>query len=180
MSGMSQSAMDYLMGRSATAPMGPQATQAQMTVPQAAPSSRPQPNVGASASKRDQLVRRVSSQAMAEGGLVSLESGGFVIPADVVAAAGAGSSNAGMEALARKLGAKPIAGRGDGQSDSIPASIDGKHKARVARDEMTLTRAQVEAAGGAKKLYAMMDRIRQQATGTKKQMRPVKLDKALK
>jgi hypothetical protein len=130
--------------------------------------------------------RRPNMSDFAEGGAVDLESGGFVIPADVVAAAGAGSSNAGMEALAKRLGAKPISGGGDGQSDSIPASIDGKHKARVARDEMMLTRQQVEQIGGgdgskgAKKLYAMMERIRKQATGHTKQMRPVKLDKALK
>lgn len=135
---------------------------------------------------RWQYRRYGEEREFADGGAVGLESGGFVIPADVVAAAGAGSSNAGMEALAKKLGAKPIQGSGDGQSDSIPASIDGKHKARVARDEMMLTRQQVaqlgggDGAKGAKKLYAMMDRIRKQATGHTKQMRPVKLDKAMK
>lgn len=203
MSGMSKNAMEYLMGRASGPRPQPPAPPAQGSglpalaggMPAQGGGGRPQftydPSTGnytpmASAAagpgvpSRHRMVRTIGAQAMAAGGTVGLESGGFVIPADVVAAAGAGSSNAGMEALARKLGAQPISGPGDGQSDSIPASIDGKHKARVARDEMFMTREQVEAAGGAKKLYAMMDRIRAQATGSKKQMRPVKLDKAIK
>jgi hypothetical protein len=37
----------------------------------------------------------------------------------------------------------------------------------------------VEGAGGAKKLYAMMDEVRKQATGNKRQIKPVNLKKAL-
>jgi hypothetical protein len=33
--------------------------------------------------------------------------------------------------------------------------------------------------GGAKKLYAMMDRVRQQATGSKNQIKPVNLKRAM-
>jgi len=39
--------------------------------------------------------------------------------------------------------------------------------------------AAVKRAGGAKKLYAMMDKVRKQATGNKKQIKPVNLKKAL-
>lgn len=106
-------------------------------------------------------------QPYANGGI--LQSGGFVIPADVVSHLGNGSSEAGLKLLAQRYGATPIKGKGDGMSDSIKTTIDGRHPARVANEEARLTKAQVNAAGGAKKLYAMMDRIRQARTGTKKQ-----------
>jgi len=106
-------------------------------------------------------------QPMAKGG--ALESGGFVIPADVVSHLGNGSSEAGLRLLAQRYGATPIKGKGDGMSDSIKTTIDGRQPARVANEEARLTKAQVQAAGGAQKLYAMMDRIRQARTGTKKQ-----------
>ena len=54
-------------------------------------------------------------------------------------------------------------------SDSIKTTIDGRQPARVANEEARLTKAQVQAAGGAKKLYAMMDKIRQARTGSKQQ-----------
>jgi hypothetical protein len=105
--------------------------------------------------------------AKAEGG--SLESGGFVIPADVVSHFGNGSSEAGLKLLKQRLGATPIKGHGDGMSDSIKTTIDGRQPARVANEEAHMTKAQVDAAGGAKKLYAMMERIRQARTGSKEQ-----------
>jgi len=105
--------------------------------------------------------------AKAKGGL--LESGGFVIPADVVSHLGNGSSEAGLKLLAQRTGAAPIKGKGDGMSDSIKTTIDGHQPARVANEEARLTKSQVEALGGAKKLYAMMDKIRQARTGSKEQ-----------
>lgn len=105
--------------------------------------------------------------AKAAGG--SLESGGFVIPADVVSHLGNGSSDAGLRILTQRLGATPIKGQGDGMSDSIKTTIDGRQPARVANDEAQLTAKQVAAAGGAKKLYSMMDQIRHARTGNKKQ-----------
>jgi hypothetical protein len=115
----------------------------------------------------------------AEGGIVSLQTGGFVFPADVVSAVGAGSSSAGLETLAKKYGARPVKGKGHGQSDHIPAVIDGKQPARVARDEAILDAEQVTRIGGgdpkkgAKKLYDMMARVRKQSMGRNKQMRPI-------
>ena len=109
----------------------------------------------------------------AEGGAVAMESGGFVVPADVVSALGNGSSSAGLEHLAAKMGARPIDGRGDGQSDSIPATVDGQYRAAVARDEAYIPPQIVKQLGGAKKLYAMMDSIRKQAHGDTRQQRPV-------
>lgn len=92
-----------------------------------------------------------------------------MIPADVVSHLGNGSSEAGLRLLAKRYGAAPIKGKGDGMSDSIKTTIDGKQPARVANEEARLTKAQVQAAGGAKKLYAMMDKIRQARTGSKQQ-----------
>lgn len=107
----------------------------------------------------------------AEGGATHLEKGGFVVPADVVSALGNGSSSAGLELLAKQLGARPIDGPGDGMSDSIRTTIEGKQRAAIARDEAYVPRAQVVKAGGSKKLYEMMDRVRHQAHGKPKQQR---------
>jgi len=93
----------------------------------------------------------------AQGGDVNMEDGGFVVDARTVSEIGNGSSNAGLERLSR-LGARPIQGRGDGVSDSIPANIGGSQEARVARDEAYLPPEAVKRAGGATKLYAMMDK----------------------
>lgn len=114
----------------------------------------------------------------AEGGVVEMESGGFVIPADVVSMAGGGSTDAGLAALAQRIGARPIKGAGDGQSDDIPATIDGKPVARVANGEAYVP-APVAKKVGVRKLYKMLDNVRGQAHGTRKQQRPVNLDKAL-
>jgi hypothetical protein len=113
---------------------------------------------------------------LARGGALDLQDGDFIVPADVTAFAGGGSTDAGMKVLAKKIGAQPIKGPGTGLSDDIPARIDGKQPARVANGEMLVRKPGKE---GAKKLYAMMDNIREQATGKKKQIRPVNVDKAL-
>jgi hypothetical protein len=129
---------------------------------------------------RSSKFRTSQVQLMADGGPVALQSGGFVFPADVVSALGAGSSGAGLEVLAKRYGARPVAGKGHGQSDDVHATIDGQQPARVARDEAVLDAAQVKKAGGAKKLYAMMERVRKQATGSPKQMRAIDANKALR
>jgi hypothetical protein len=70
-------------------------------------------------------------------------------------------------------------GPGDGLSDSIPATIEGKQPARLADGEFVISSDVVSALGngsskaGAKQLYAMMDRVRQKAHGTKKQINKV-------
>lgn len=119
------------------------------------------------------------TQRYAYGGQVDMESGGFVIPADVVSMAGGGSTDAGLAALAQRVGARPLKGAGDGMSDDIPASIDGKPVARVANGEAYVPRDAVKKAGGARRLYKAMNNIRKQAHGKTKQQRPVNLDKAL-
>jgi hypothetical protein len=109
-----------------------------------------------------------------------MESGGFVMPADVTSLVGEGNTEAGYKRISAVLpGAVPIRGNDGGQADTVKTSIEGKQPARVAHGEMYVPPAVVKRAGGAKKLYAMMDKVRKQATGNKKQIKPVNLKKAL-
>ena len=115
--------------------------------------------------------------SLAKGGMAS---GGFVVPADVVSALGNGSTDAGLRSLNAMLGKiKPIKGKGDGLSDSIKTSIDGKQPARVADGEAYIDPKTVKRVGGAKKLYAMMDKVRAQAHGKTSQQRKVNPAKVL-
>ena len=72
-----------------------------------------------------------------------------------------------------------LSGGGDGLSDDIPAIIGDKQPAKLADGEFVVSSDVVSGLGGgsskagAKKLYEMMDRVRKQAHGTKKQIRPV-------
>jgi hypothetical protein len=72
-----------------------------------------------------------------------------------------------------------VRGLGDGLSDSIPAQIEGGSPAALADGEFVVSSDVVSALGngstdaGARKLYAMMDRIRTKAHGSKKQVRKV-------
>jgi hypothetical protein len=76
-------------------------------------------------------------------------------------------------------------GQGDGMSDSIPATIEGKQPARLADGEFVVPADVVSHLGngsskaGSKKLYAMMDKIRHARTGTKKQGKQINADKYL-
>lgn len=76
-------------------------------------------------------------------------------------------------------GGQLLRGPGDGLSDDIPAHINGKQPAALADGEFVVPADTVSALGGgsteagAKKLYGMLDRVRKQAHGTTKQIRPV-------
>jgi hypothetical protein len=80
-------------------------------------------------------------------------------------------------------GGRMLRGPGDGMSDSIPATIGRKQPARLADGEFVVPADVVSHLGngstdaGAKKLYAMMDRVRQARTGKKKQAPAVKTQK---
>ncbi len=113
----------------------------------------------------------------AKGG--ELEQGAFIIPADVVSHLGNGSSNAGLAVLGKRYGAKPIRGNGDGMSDSIPTSIEGRQEARVADGEAYIPRDMVKRAGGAAKFHKMMNNVRKARTGTKKQGKQINPNKYL-
>ena len=82
-------------------------------------------------------------------------------------------------------GGRMLKGPGDGMSDSIPASIGGRQPARLADGEFVVPADVVSHLGngstdaGAKKLYAMMDKVRMARTGKKKQAPAVKADRLL-
>jgi hypothetical protein len=87
------------------------------------------------------------------------------------------------------MGGKPkggyLDGQGDGMSDSIPATIEGKQPARLADGEFVVPADVVSHLGngsskaGSKRLYAMLDKVRHARTGNKKQGKQIKADKYL-
>jgi hypothetical protein len=74
-------------------------------------------------------------------------------------------------------------GPGDGMSDSIPATIEGKQPARLADGEFVMPADVVSHLGngstkaGAQRLYSMMDKVRKARTGTTKQGKQIKPEK---
>lgn len=118
--------------------------------------------------------------------------GGFGAPGKTFADGGAigddynfGFAMGGMPEY--KAGGKLLDGPGDGMSDDIPAVIRGKgvQRAALADGEFVVPADVVSHLGngstkaGAKKLYAMMDRVRQARTGSKRQAPAVKTDRLL-
>ena len=202
MSGASKNAFEYLMGAAPTSRVAPPAASAQTSTqtgavtggmpkysfdPKTQQFSRVAPaaedydagfnKANATPEQRAKLKEAALPQRRAAGG--GLQNDGFVIPADVVSMIGNGSSSAGLEALASRYGARPIKGPGDGMSDSIETHIDGVRRARVAREEAYIPPGQVKSAGGAKKLYSMMAKVRKQAHGKDSQQRKVNPSKVL-
>lgn len=126
-------------------------------------------------------------QKFATGGLSDLTrmvTGEDVMPMDrEKQMAGGGMSSLGGYAS----GGNPrlLKGPGDGMSDNIPAVIGAKQPARLADGEFVVPADVVSHLGngstdaGAKQLYKMMDRIRQQRTGKKKQAPQVNPAKAM-
>ena len=107
-------------------------------------------------------------QAYAAGGMVTgtpqrplpMEDGGFVMTKRAVDGAG------GPQGLAQMLpGAKMIHGPGDGsgRDDRVHARIGNTTPARVSSGEAYVPKAVVDEAGGAKTLYAMMNRLQRSA-----------------
>jgi hypothetical protein len=82
-------------------------------------------------------------------------------------------------------GGRMLKGPGDGMSDSIPGVIGDKQPARLADGEFVVPADVVSHLGngstdaGAKKLYGMMDKIRQARTGKKKQAPQINVNKYL-
>jgi len=74
-------------------------------------------------------------------------------------------------------------GQGDGMSDSIPATIEGKQPARLADGEFVVPADVVSHLGngsskaGSKRLYAMLDKVRHARTGNKKQGKQINPNK---
>ena len=80
-------------------------------------------------------------------------------------------------------GGRLLKGPGDGMSDSIPARIGRRQPARLADGEFVVPADVVSHLGngstdaGAKQLYAMMDKVRRDRTGTKKQGKQIRPQK---
>jgi hypothetical protein len=130
--------------------------------------SAPRSNVSSTAGRIRPGILGLAAGGVAGLGKGGLKDGAFIVPADVVAHLGNGSNDAGQKLLARGLGARPIKGKGDGMSDSIPTSIEGRQPALVADGEAYIPPEVVKKVGS-KRLYNMMAKIRQARTGTKKQ-----------
>ena len=107
----------------------------------------------------------------AEGGLMSLASGGYTH--------GGKTYNLGSYSDGGRL----LKGPGDGMSDDIPATIGGKQEARLADGEFVVPADVVSGLGngstdaGAKHLYKMMDKVRHARTGKKSQAKQIKGEK---
>lgn len=92
-------------------------------------------------------------QAMADGGVAGYAKGGY------------------------------LDGPGDGMSDSIPATIEGKQPARLADGEFVIPADVVSHLGngstkaGSQRLYGMLDKVRKARTGTKKQGKQINPNK---
>lgn len=80
-------------------------------------------------------------------------------------------------------GGRYLQGATDGMADKLRTSIDGKQPAALSHGEFVIPADVVSHLGngnsdaGAKKLYQMMDRIREARTGTKKQGKQINPDK---
>ena len=96
-------------------------------------------------------------------------------------AAGGGISSLGSYSDGGRL----LKGPGDGMSDNIPAKIGSKQPARLADGEFVVPADVVSHLGngstdaGAKHLYKMMDKVRQDRTGRKAQGKQINADKYL-
>ena len=92
--------------------------------------------------------------SLAGGGMTYMEAGGTTGPTGIP---------------------REVTGTGDGMSDSVPATIEGVQEARLADGEFVIPADVVSDIGngssdaGSKKLYDMMDRIREARHGTTKQ-----------
>ena len=93
--------------------------------------------------------------------------------------------NTGKQEAQGKAQGGYLDGQGDGMSDSIPATIEGKQPARLADGEFVIPADVVSHIGngsskaGSKRLYAMLDKVRHARTGNKKQGKQIKADKYL-
>ena len=109
----------------------------------------------------DKSMESAIEENFAAGG-ATLNDGDFVFDARTVSEIGNGSTEAGQKILAAKFNAWPVNGPmekfGDGVSDSVRANIGGVQKARIANGEAVVPAKEVKRAGGAKKLYALMDK----------------------
>jgi hypothetical protein len=122
--------------------------------------------VGSAASMMHDYVGPTMSRSMFEAGLNAPKN-----PASYFAQGGITS----LGGYAAGGNPRLLKGPGDGMSDNIPATINGRQPARLADGEFVIPADVVSHLGngsteaGAKQLHAMMDRVRKARTGNKKQ-----------
>jgi hypothetical protein len=128
-----------------------------------------------------QFLQGARQQEMQNPGSTMLSQLGQAASAGFGFAGGGGISSLG----GYSDGGRMLKGPGDGMSDSIPAKIGSKQPARLADGEFVVPADVVSHLGngstdaGARQLYSMMDRIRSQRTGKKKQAPKVNPTKAM-
>ena len=111
---------------------------------------------------------------------MGVQAGSLNLPTN---AAGGGIMQANLGSYAAGGNPRLLRGPGDGMSDNIPATIGNKQPARLADGEFVVPADVVSHLGngstdaGAKKLHAMMDKVRMDRTGKKKQAPAVKAKK---
>ena len=117
----------------------------------------------------DEAAKTPVGDVAANGGLMGMAAGGYAVGGGLGALAGGGSTSQ-YNLGGYSDGGRLLRGPGDGVSDSIPATIGGKQPARLADGEFVVPARIVSELGngsteaGARKLYAMMDRV-QKARG---------------
>lgn len=125
----------------------------------------------------DQANKKASDVAWAQGVLRDYPINYRRLTAEDVRAQ-QGMAGGGLASLnAFKAGGEPrfLKGGGDGMSDDIPATIGGRQKAALSDGEFVVPADVVSHLGngssraGAKKLYSMMDNIREARTGKERQ-----------
>jgi hypothetical protein len=138
--------------------------------------------------KKEEVATTVDgSVGGADGGLMSMAQGGYAVGGGLGALAGGGQ--AGYNLGGYSDGGRLLRGPGDGVSDSIPASIGrNRQPARLADGEFVVPARIVSELGngsteaGARKLYAMMDRVqkaRGRTTGKRRVAANTRADKYL-
>jgi hypothetical protein len=134
----------------------------------------------------DKLAALNLNKQYAEGGLTSLYEPQDNSPAPTLSQDGYGLGR--LQAMTK--GGMPsyakggyLDGPGDGMSDSIPATIEGKQPARLADGEFVIPADVVSHLGngstkaGSQRLYGMLDKVRKARTGTKKQGKQINPNK---
>ena len=158
----------------------------------------PLPFMDSDPDRKDQIdIQEGIFAEAADGGVMEvdeeMESGSFVLPADVVSDVGDGSSDSGHRRLTKLFGGKdeyalgggtgilkgPIKGVGSGLDDLIQTGIDGVRVARLSSDEFVVPKDVVRDLGkgsqkaGSEKLYNFMKDVRLNKHGTNKQPKEI-------
>lgn len=173
--GLSQADIDHLRGQGVKLP-APAPTAPRPTTPAPAPAAGGDPIAAAWQSGNISGLNALLSAPGAPT-LAQLTSQYNLAPADIAHLRGQGVRLAagGITSLgAYSDGGRMVKGPGDGVSDGVPAVIGGGQPAALATDEFVLPARVVAELGngsseaGAKKLYAMMDRVEAAARKAKR------------